>query len=108
MLLCCAAAIPLDRMTDEDFERHALAVLQRELGLDGLARFLRVYRAGTGDYTRDRHRWLDGATVMEHDVTAALSLRRVAPRATTWRCGAPCRTPLTQLSSCFLFEGKRS
>jgi hypothetical protein len=50
-------------MTDEDFERHALAVLQRELGLDGLARFLRVYRAGTGDYTRDRHRWLDGATV---------------------------------------------
>lgn len=55
--------IPLDRMTDEDFERHALTVLQRELGLDGLARFLRVYRAGTGDYTSDRHRWLDGATV---------------------------------------------
>ncbi len=45
--------IPLEKMTDEEFERHALAVLRRELGLDGLARFLRVYRAGSGDYTRD-------------------------------------------------------
>jgi hypothetical protein len=57
--------IPLEQMTDEDFERHALAVLQRELGLDGFARFLRVYRSGTGDYTRDRHRWLQGATIQE-------------------------------------------
>ena len=57
--------IPLENMSDEDFERHALAVLQRELGLDGLARFLRLYRSGTGDYTRDRHRWLDGATIQE-------------------------------------------
>jgi hypothetical protein len=52
-----------DGMTDEEFERHVLAVLRRELGLDGLARFLRVYRAGSGDYTRDRHRWLEGATI---------------------------------------------
>jgi len=57
--------IPLENMSDENFERHALAVLQRELGLDGLARFLRLYRSGTGDYTRDRHRWLDGATIQE-------------------------------------------
>jgi hypothetical protein len=57
--------IHLDKMTDEDFERHALAVLQRELGLDGLARFLRVYRSGTGDYTRDRHAWLQGGTIQE-------------------------------------------
>ena len=57
--------IPLENMSDENFERHALAVLQRELGLDGLARFLRLYRSGTGGYTRDRHRWLDGATIQE-------------------------------------------
>ena len=69
--------IPLDQMTDEDFERHALAVLRRELGLDGLARFLRVYRAGTGDYTRDRHRWLDGATV--EDVMADVKRRDRPP-----------------------------
>jgi hypothetical protein len=56
---------PLEKMTDEEFERHALSLLRRELGLDGLARFLRVYRAGSGDYTRDRHRWLQGATIQE-------------------------------------------
>lgn len=57
--------IPLEKMSDEDFERHALAILQRELGLDGLARFLRLYRSGAGDYTRDRHQWLGGTTIEE-------------------------------------------
>ncbi len=57
--------IPVQKMSDEDFERHALAILQRELGLDGLARFLRLYRSGSGDYTRDRHRWLEGTTIQE-------------------------------------------
>jgi hypothetical protein len=57
--------IPLEKMSDGDFERHALAILQRELGLDGLARFLRLYRSGAGDYTRDRHRWLEGTTIQE-------------------------------------------
>jgi hypothetical protein len=57
--------IPFEKMSDEEFERHALVVLKRELGLDGLARFLRLYRSGSGDYTRDRHRWLEGATIQE-------------------------------------------
>ena len=57
--------ISLEKMSDEDFERHGLAILQRELGLNGLARFLRLYRSGTGDYTRDRHQWLEGATIQE-------------------------------------------
>ena len=66
--------IPLEKMSDEDFERHALAVLKRELGLDGLARFLRLYRSGAGDYTRDRHRWLEGATIQE--IMAEVERRR--------------------------------
>jgi hypothetical protein len=57
--------IPVEQMSDEDFEGHALAILRRELGLDGLGRFLRVYRAGAGDYTRDRHRWIEGATIQD-------------------------------------------
>ncbi len=57
--------IPLETMSDEEFERYALAILQRELGLDGLARFLRLYRSGSSDYTRDRHSWLEGATIQE-------------------------------------------
>ena len=56
---------PLGKMSDEDFERHALAILRRDLGIDGLARFLRLYWASTGDYTRDRHRWLEGTTIDE-------------------------------------------
>ncbi len=52
----------IETMTEEQFERFALDILNREMGLYGLARFLRVYRSGTGDYTRDRNQWLDGLT----------------------------------------------
>ncbi len=65
--------IPLEKLTDEEFERHALAILHRELGLDGLGRFLRVYRAGSGDYTRDRHRWLEGTCIQ--DIVAEVERR---------------------------------
>jgi hypothetical protein len=50
----------VEHMTDEQFERFALEVLQRELGPDGFARFLRLNRSGQRDYTRDRaHRQKD-------------------------------------------------
>jgi hypothetical protein len=57
--------IALDEMTDEQFERHTLGLLQKELGPYGMARFLRTFRSGTGDYTRDRHKWLDRVTIEE-------------------------------------------
>ena len=52
-------------MTDQQFERHAFDVLKRELGPDGLARFLRLHRSGSGDYTRDRMGWQKDLTVDE-------------------------------------------
>lgn len=55
--------IALEEMTDEQFEQHALGLLQKELGAYGMARFLRTFRSGPGDYTRDRHKWLDGLSV---------------------------------------------
>jgi hypothetical protein len=55
--------IPLEAMTDEQFEQHTLSLLQKELGPYGMARFLRTYRTGPDDYTRDRHKWLDDLTV---------------------------------------------
>ena len=55
----------VEQMTDEQFERYALEVLQRELGSDGLARFLRLNRSGKGDYTRDRRQWQKNLTVDE-------------------------------------------
>ncbi len=53
----------VEQMSDQEFQVHALDVLQRELGLEGYARFLRLYRSGSGDYTRDRHHWLNGVTL---------------------------------------------
>jgi hypothetical protein len=67
--------IAVDHLTDEQFERHALDLLMRELGPDGLARFLRLNRAGTGDYTRDRHEWQKDLTLDE--VIASIRDRRL-------------------------------
>jgi hypothetical protein len=50
-------------MTDEQFGRHAFDLLRRELGLAGLARFLRLHRSGPGDYTNDRDVWQRDLTV---------------------------------------------
>jgi len=61
-------------MTDEEFYRHALEVLQRELGADGLARFLRLSRSGGGDYTRDRDEWQQELTLDE--VLASIRVNR--------------------------------
>jgi hypothetical protein len=61
----------VDHMTDEQFERYALEVLQREIGADGLARFLRVNRSGKGDYAQDRHEWQKNLSVA--GVVASLS-----------------------------------
>ena len=55
--------IAIEQLTDEQFERHALDLLRRELGADGLARFLRLNRAGNGDYTRDRGDWQTDLTL---------------------------------------------
>ena len=52
----------LDQLSDDQFELHALDVLRRELGEDGLARFLRLSRAGV-DYTRDREQWQKNLTL---------------------------------------------
>ena len=57
--------IDIDQLTDEQFERHALNVLKRELGPDGLARFLRLNRSGAGDYSRDREQWQKDLTLDE-------------------------------------------
>jgi hypothetical protein len=60
-------AITTQNMTDEQFDRHAMQVLARELGAGGLARFIRLNRSGPGDYTRDRHKWLDGVTIEDFE-----------------------------------------
>ncbi|SNT31637.1 hypothetical protein SAMN05421770_107140 [Granulicella rosea] len=57
------ATQPVSDMTDEQFDRHAMTILARELGAGGLARFISLHRSGPGDYTADRHQWLAGVTI---------------------------------------------
>ena len=59
---------PLSAMTDDELHRFGLDGISEKLGLPGLFRFSRLCTPGTGDYTRDRHKWLDKLdwhTVME-------------------------------------------
>ena len=63
---------PVEQMTDEQFDRYALQVLGRELGADGLARFLRLNRSGKGDYTQDRMHWQKNLSVAE--IVASMDL----------------------------------
>jgi len=55
--------IAIDRMTDAEFDSVAFDLLARELGADGLARFLRLYRSNQGDYTAEREEWQQGLSV---------------------------------------------
>jgi hypothetical protein len=60
----------VEHMTDEQFERYALELLQRELGADGFARFLRLNRSGKGNYTLNRMQWQKDLSVA--DIVASL------------------------------------
>ena len=50
---------PRRAMTDDELHRFGLEGISDKLGLPGLVRFSRLCTPGTGDYTRDRHKWLD-------------------------------------------------
>jgi len=45
--------------TDEEIIQRGLEVLLRELGLTGYIRFMRHFAKGSGDYSVDRHEWVD-------------------------------------------------
>jgi hypothetical protein len=46
-------------MTLNEIRYIGLEALSRELGPVGLIRFLQQFETGRGDYTRERHAWLD-------------------------------------------------
>ena len=49
----------LSQMPDRDFYRLGINVIFDQLGPVGMTRFIRIRRPGTGDYTAERHKWLD-------------------------------------------------
>lgn len=50
-------------LTGEQIRVRGLAALRKELGRAGLARFLRHYEPGSGDYTSERAQFLQGLTM---------------------------------------------
>ncbi|MGH2583920.1 MAG: hypothetical protein ACRDJE_03310 [Dehalococcoidia bacterium] len=50
-------------MTPEEIRHAGFAALLRELGPLGMARFLQQFDIGRGDYSTERHAWLDHLTV---------------------------------------------
>lgn len=50
-------------MTPQQIRVAGLAALSRELGLVGMIRFMQQFEIGQGDYSKDRHQWLDQYTV---------------------------------------------
>ena len=50
-------------MTPQQIRIAGMTALSRELGLVGMIRFMQQFEMGQGDYSRDRHNWLDQYTV---------------------------------------------
>lgn len=50
-------------MTPQQIRAAGLEILSRELGLVGMIRFMQQFEMGRGNYSVDRHQWLDQSTV---------------------------------------------
>lgn len=50
-------------LTSEQIRRKGIEILAKNLGPVDMIRFLQQFELGTGDYSKDRHAWLDGLTV---------------------------------------------
>jgi hypothetical protein len=46
-------------MSLEQIRIAGMEALARELGIVGMVRFLQQFETGHGDYSKDRHKWLD-------------------------------------------------
>ena len=50
-----------------ELRKRGFEALVRELGPANALRFLHLFDAGRGDYTRDREQWLGGFTIEQVD-----------------------------------------
>jgi hypothetical protein len=50
-------------MTPQQIRVAGMAALSRELGVVGMIRFMQQFEMGHGDYSKDRHQWLDKYSV---------------------------------------------
>lgn len=52
-------------MTPEEIRTRGLEALAEALGPDGMIRFLQQFGVGSGDYSSERHAWLDKLTLAD-------------------------------------------
>jgi len=52
-----------ETMTLDQIRAAGLDALERELGPLGMVRFLQQFETGRGDYSKERHEWLDGVDI---------------------------------------------
>src|SRR5438094_809669 len=50
-------------VSEEQIRREGLRALREALGPVGMVRFIQMFQKGSGDYTAERHQWLDGLTI---------------------------------------------
>jgi len=55
----------IQTMTPQQIRAAGLAALSRELGAVGMIRFMQQFEMGQGDYSKDRHQWLDQYSVAD-------------------------------------------
>ena len=63
-------------MTLNQIQQKGLEALSRELGPVGMVRFLQMFEAGQGDYTKERHQWLDDQRI--EDIAQRVRQRRTS------------------------------
>lgn len=66
-------------MTPQQIRAAGLTALSRELGLVGMIRFMQQFEMGQGNYSKDRHQWLDQYTV--DDVAAMVREKKGTGKA---------------------------
>ena len=66
--------IDIQTMTPQDIHQAGIEALARELGVVGMIRFLQQYERGVGDYSVERHAWLDEYTT--EDIARLVAERR--------------------------------
>ena len=66
----------IQTMTPQQIRTAGLAALSRELGVVGMIRFMQQFEMGQGDYSKDRHKWLDQYSVA--DIAHLLPVKKSA------------------------------
>jgi hypothetical protein len=64
-------------MSLEQIRIVGMEVLARELGIVGMIRFLQQFETGHGDYSIERHQWLDDQDL--DTIVQRIRKRRVSP-----------------------------